>query len=646
MIKKLFLALAVVLMATTAVAQTTLGESCENPIPVDKNYEGVITEPGEYWFTAWSYDLPLNVHFTPDNANSVMSPEVYVDFTCTPGVYEDHKLDSVINGITSFGLELPVEFACSKIIREGKVEWDLSIGSNYRDNLTECGITYNVQAMVNVYFPETGKISLKPDTTFTSCMDNSEYVTLGQTFDIMANDSDRVFVLPYSEWKKDSVQFAWEGDGSATVWVASLECEFYPSYGSGFVWAGYEITSSKPHVLSISDVSDAIKNHDGGGVFFAKVLSANSGKLTIQKAPLSPIQGGATLLEYGKTVEVADSNQLFCFPRTWKDAVEFVSSTNYVMEMYAGNNIEFATSAADTKVLAYYSFFLDNNSRKLQLSYKDLVQLISKATGDYIYVRFKCNKPTTLTPLVWTPLSCASQSIFLFSGRSIDVPKKSQDLLYRLRYEDWKGYEMSLDWWANSALPVYIADTCEFTISSSDANVLKYLSVKKKTVQVISADDVNSWAEGVDSEGFIYVRFNPSADGTLVVTSSRPEPAPEPESPCVANSIELKAGDQITLNLDSAFTIYRINYAEWVAKDTKLAWAGESPLHTFVAETCEFAVAPYNRYVVNYAVVPANGEYVLDAATLSKYADKVDADGYLYIRFLTEKQGTLSVTSY
>ena len=630
MIKKLFLALTVVLMATTAVAQTTLGQSCKNPIPVDKNYEGVITEPGEYWFTAWSYDLPLNVHFTPDNANSIMSPEVYVDFTCTPGVYEDHKLDSVINGITSFGLELPVEFACSKIVRDGKVEWDLSIGSFYRDNLTECGITYNVQTMVNVYFPETGKISLKPDTTFTSCMDNSEYVELGQTFDILANDSDRVFVLPYSEWKKDSVQFAWEGDGSATVWVASLECEFYPSYASGFVCAGYEITSSKPHVLSISDVSDAIKNHDGGGVFFAKVLSENSGKLTIQKAPLAPTQGGAILLEYGKTVEVADSNQLFCFPRTWKDAVEFVSSTNYVMEMYAGNNIEFTTSSADTKVLAYYSFLMDGNNRTLQLSYKDLSQMLSEATDDYIYVRFKCNMPTTITPNVWSSSSCANRSLLITPGRGIDVPKNSDDVLYR-----------------SQSLPVSIASVCNFSTSTASPYELYYNNCKKGTTS-ISEELVSSWEPSVAEDGFLYLRMNPKAGGIAKFSTLKPveEDPIIPTNPCVANSIELKASDQITLNLDSAFTIYRINYAEWVAKDTKLAWAGESQLHTFVAETCDFAVAPYNKYVVNYAVVPANGEYVLDVATLTQYADKVDADGYLYIRFLTEKEGTLSVTSY
>ena len=643
--KKLFFAFVAVLFATSVVAQAELGKSCDNPIPVNKNYIGTITEPGEYWFTAWSYDLPLNVHFTPESDNSRMSPEVYVDFTCTPGVYEGHKLDSVINGITSFGLELPVEFLCSKVIRNGKVEWDLSIGSFYRDNLTECGITYNVQAFVKVYFSEAGKISLQPDTTFTSCMENADYVTLGKTFDVLANDSNRVFVLPYSEWKKDSVQFAWDGEGTATIWVASLECDFYPSYGSGFVWTHYDVTSDKPFVLSTDAISDAIKNHDGGGVFFAKVITDNAGKLTIQKAPLSSIQGGAILLEYGKTVEVVDSNQLFCIPRTWKYATEFVSSTNYVVEMFAANNTEFTPSATDSKVLANYSYIMDGNSRKLQLSYQDISQLFLSAIDDYIYVRFKCNKSMMLTPMIWTPSACASQSLLLCSGREISVAKQSSDVLYRLRYEDWKGHDISVKWTNRSKpIPVYFSSICDFTTSSSDSKVFYYKSFKMGTA-VISADEVNAWATNVDEDGFLYVRMNPQAGGKATFTSSKPaeEDPVILTNECVESSIKLNAGDEFVLNLDSAFTVYCINYAEWVNKNITFGWSGEESLHTFVAETCQFAVAPYNKYVVNYITIPANGELVLDAAKLSEFADKVDNAGYLYIRFLTEKPGTLTV---
>ena len=72
-----------------------------------------------------------------------------------------------------------------------------------------------------------------------------------------------------------------------------------------------------------------------------------------------------------------------------------------------------------------------------------------------------------------------------------------------------------------------------------------------------------------------------------------------------------------------------------------MTWNGTEPLHTFVAETCDFAVAPYNKYVHAYVSVPAEGVAVLDAAKLATLAEYVD--GYLYIRFLTEKEGTLEV---
>mgnify|MGYP006330835267 FL=1 len=151
------------------------------------------------------------------------------------------------------------------------------------------------------------------------------------------------------------------------------------------------------------------------------------------------------------------------------------------------------------------------------------------------------------------------------------------------------------------------------------------------------------WASRVDEDGFVYVRFNPNNQGRVTFTSDKPaeEDPIIPSSPCVASSIELKSGDQLTLNLDSAFTIYRIEYAAWKEQGMSLSWTGATDLHTFVAETCTFAVAPYNKYVHVY--VPVREEEVLTAAKLAELAEFVDEDGYLYIRFLTEKEGVLTV---
>lgn len=640
--KKLFFAFFAVLFAVSAVAQT--GLTCEDPIPVNDNYVGVITEPGEYWFTAWSYDLPLNVHFTPESDNSELSPEVYVDFTCTPGVYDDHKLDSVINGFSDFGLELPLEFIADRVVINKKVEWDLFINENYRENLTSCGITHNVQAFVRVYFSEPGRISLQPDLSYQACMEKGQYVNLGDTFDIIANDEESVFVLPYSEWKKDSIQFKWLGEQSATVWVSDGDCDFAPISTSTYVKARYNVAKDIPYKLQSHQIETAVNDWLGGGVFFAKVVANGNGKLVVEKIPLGPIQGDAILLEHGKSVDLqANDDRVFCFPKAWK-GTEFFANSNYLMNMYVSNTSEFGID--DANVIAKYSFSKEDNNRKLQLSTADISILATSATDDYVYVRFQCNAATTLTPIRWNASYCADESILISSGNQFSVLANSRSTLYRLNYDDWKGADFSIKWTGASSLPTYFASVCDFILSSADENVLQLTTVSRRGTANISVAKSDLWASRIGDDGFVYVRFNPTNTGKATFTSTKPVEEDPETNPCLENSIELNANAQLTLNLDSVFTVYRINYAEWVAQNVTFQWTGETDLHTFIAETCQFAVAPYNRYVVDYVAIPAKGEFVLDVETLSAFADKVDEDGYLYIRFLTGKEGNLSVTSY
>ena len=741
MIKKIFSALCVVLFAASMMAQT--GLTCEDAIPVDKNYVGTIPAEGEYWFTAYTYDLPLNVHFSPVSDNSDWGPEVYVDFTCTPGVYEDHKLDSVINGMTDFGLELPVEFLCDRVVRNGKVEWDLSINENYRENLTRCGITENVQAFVRVYFSEPGEIRLKPDTSYQSCMEN-ERVKLGDTLDILPNDADRVFVFPYSEWKKDSIQFTWIGDGSATIWVSDGECEFTPVSTSAYVKAQYTTSATAPYKLQPADIDAAVQNWLGGGVYFAKVMAKSAGKLVVEKIPLGPIQGDAILLKHNQLVELnANDERVFCFPKSWK-STEFLSTASRDFQMYVSNTCDFTPSSSDANVFANYTFGADGTGRRLQLSTADISTLGTSASDDYLYVRFNNAEATTLTPMLWDANSCAKQSILITSGETRTILARSSSNLYRLQYDDWEGGDITIKWTGYSTLPTYIAEGCSFMLSSTDSNVLTYLNIRPRATSTITSTSVDAWSTHVDEEGFLYVRFNPTNKGNVTFTSIKPEPVlpdtiyttitetlcygesyewngqsystageykqsftatngadsivtlqltilPEvapvteeatieagesytwngkeyteageytitlqdkngcdyqatlvlkvnkPLSPCLQSSIKLNVGDEVVINLDSAFTVYAIDYAAWMAQPVTLVWTGAEALHTFVAETCVFALAPYNKYVHAYVPVPAQGDSALDMETLAPY---VDEDGYLYVRFLTEFEGVLTV---
>ena len=749
--KKLFSTLFVVFFATSMMAQT--GLTCNDPIPVDKSYTGHVDADSELWYTAWTWDLPLHVYFSPDSMNTTWGPEVQIDFTCNYGDYShDQKLDSVVNLLKVMGLTLPVEFLCDKVVRDGKVEWDLSIDEKYRDQLTEYGLTHNVQAFVKVYFPDGGSISLTPDTAFQSCLDHGHYAQLGDTIDIAANDSNKMIVLPFTEWQKDSIRFVWTGDKPARVWVAEDECRFTPVDGSVFVKAKYDIDNNTPKKLYPSDMESAMANWIGAGIFYAKVLSEGPGQLIIERIPLGAIQGDAILLKHGESVQLQpNDNRVFCFPKTWK-ASEFLANTQYLMGMYVSNTPDFAPSVDDENVITNYAFSKDNAQRLLQLSSNDIANLATEASDDYLYVRFVCNKATMLTPALWTASSCADKSLLIRSGERFLAPANSQNILYRMRYADWEGYDFNIKWTGNGTLPCYIATTCEFMFTSADSSMLFMPAVPGRNNLDVKVSDMEGWAERIDDNGFVYVRFAPTAQGRITFTSAKPaETDPEgpvldpvytyesatvcfgegyewngqtytesgeytyttiaangadsivtliltvypqteatteevtvgygetyewhgvvytesgeytitlqdengcdyqatllltveekPVSPCVAASTLLEPVAELTLNLGNAFDIYRIDYQAWLASGVNLVWTGKGALHTFVAKDCEFAVAIYHKDVVNYTEVPAEGNVILSKAILAPLAQYVDADGYLYVRFLTEFEGQLT----
>ena len=644
MVKNISLALGVSLIATFAVAQS--GLTCDDPIPVNGDYTAVIDGPCTLWYTAGTYDLPLTVHFAPDNLNSSYSPVIELDLTCTPGIYDDPKVHELVTIAEDFEIDFPVKRTCDKVdYGNGRIEWNFPVNSSYRDQLASFGVTYNVPAFVKVSFPEAGRIYLKPDTLFRNCMESSQYLHLGDTISVLNNDTDRVFVVPMTDWKEDSIQFVWTGAEPASFYVATTRCEFTPEYTDPSVIATYELQPNQPFKIKSKTMKDIMDKYENGGLYYGKCIAQGNGQLIIEKIPLSPIQGNAILMEYDKPISLkANDNTLYCFPRFWK-ATQFVANTQFITKMYASNTIDFTATDDSQNLLSKYAFTLVDNERELKVSSKEMAQITAKASDDYIYVRFQCAQATTIIPSAWDASLCADNSTKI-TTEPFSVPAKSSNTVYRLYYDDWKGYDMTVTWMSGTNLKMYIADTCSFFLSSNGPEIVFYSSIAKRKSITIPASTIIEWAERVDADGFLYVRLNCTNQGTITFTSSKPaEVDPEipviPTSPCVASSIELKSGDQLTLNLDSAFTIYRIEYAAWKDQGMSLSWTGTTDLHTFVAETCAFALAPYNKYVHVY--VPVREEEVLTAAKLAELAEFVDEDGYLYIRFLTEKEGVLTV---
>ena len=798
--KQLFSALLVVFFATSMMAQT--GLTCEDPIPVDKEYEGRVDGPCEVWYTANTYDLPLHVYFIPDADNSTWGPEVQIDFTCTYGVYDDPKLDSLINMVEDFSISFPLELLTESSIMNGKNVWDLEVNKSYREQLADFGLTYPLQALVKVTFYEAGSITLSPDTAFASCMENAHYVALGDTIAIEANDTERTFVFPYTEWQEDSIRFVWTGAEAAEVFVAVQECDFTPIADNLYVWDTFFVAQDAPYKLYSEGMKADIKEHKEGGLYYAKVIAPTAGQLVVEKIPMSAVEGDAQVLEHGTEIILEDI--LYCFPKNW-NATQIIAATSKPLSVYISNVAEFTATANDANVLAVYDAHLEGTNRAVYLSGKELSTLAGQANGDYLYVRFS-SVATKVSIDQWSASECADESYLLRPNTMQFIDAKSSTVIYRVRYADFSGYPLTIKWDSSNKLPIYLSDICNYDLTNNNPALLvnPRPNITAGKDYVIDAATVDSWASRIGEDGYFYVRCNPNNPGDLTFVTEKPEeetpeildpiyttesaticygesydwngktynatgeytyttvavngadsivtlnltvlpevPVTEevaticygetytwqgkeytesgdysvtyqdvngcdsvvslaltvypqteattenvevaygetytwhgitytesgeytitlqdengcdyqatlvltvlqeerPENPCVAASTLLEPVATLTLNLGDAFDIYRIDYQAWLASGVNLVWTGKGALHTFVAKHCEFAVAVYHKEVVNYTEVPAEGNVILSKAILAPLAQYVDADGYLYVRFLTEQEGQLT----
>ena len=648
--KKFFSVILCVTCALTLFAQTPDGLTCETAIPVDKSYQGSIDAPGVYYYTAWTYDLPLTCYFYP--TSEVDSLYLDIDFTCTPGVYDDPNIKELLDETMGWGVKVPMRFDdfIKEVDEYGRLRYSLSVSHVYRDLMGNFGISYDVQAIVKVKTTAAGEIRMEPDLAFRTCVESSKWVNLPDTISVSMLSADDTYVLPLSDWQNDSVRFIWKGQNAPIqMWIAE-DCDFELKLtGENAALKCYEIRPDAGNgenifVMTRQDIVDLIDFANNGGVLYMRAITAEDAELIVEKQPIQGPMADAIRLEFNKPAAVQANNvqQVYYFPATWKQRDLLLSSEkNTAITAYFYGDVNL------TQPLCAYDFSTIDNETYLGISVKELGDLLKNYKEEYVFVVFNAQQNTTITPAKWEVCPCVQTTSRVDLGDTVAL-KARTTISYRVDYNTWSKNNVTIKWSAKNKMKLAVADTCAgFTLADTDPHVLQYKlyensSSKQLDSIVIAGETIRTWADRVDENGFLYLRCNANIAGSLII-SYEPDQTIVPASPCVANSIELKANDQLVLNLDSAFTVYRINYNEWVATGATLTWKGTEPLHTFVAETCEFAVAPYNKYVHAYVSVPAEGAAVLDAAKLAEMAAYVDEDGYLYIRFLTEKEGVLTV---
>ena len=511
------------------------GTTCQTAKPLGDNFQETITGtsfPRSVWYTAWTYDLPLSVYFIPQNETDP-APEVEMDFSCTSGVYEDSIICSLFcaNSGSGIQLDMPHKPRLNTGTVNGQFCYFLKIGKEYRNLLLQTGIDYNVQVFVKVTYKASGIISMAPDSMFTNCM-SAKFMHLGDTIHVAANDAERHVIVPYVQWQDDSIRYVWEGEQPCVLAIAN-DCDFDPrDYSDGNI---IDRNSDGSDTLKVSsellhEFVSSSEYPNEAGMYFVKCYSEGPGVLKIEKVPMAPPEGGATLLRYDRaaTVQASDLSTLYAIPFTWDTAVVFTTPTDHIFRMYIGTAHDFTKETA----IASYQFHKNEAGHWYGFTAAEMKALWTQTTSQYLYVRFECTAKTTVTPRIWDISSCLQTAVEIPRPSSTFTVEKGSygAVYYRFYYNEWKGGNMTFRWSdASGTCPIFIGDNCTFPTTKNNVHVIDNKTIAKNGTWVINADDLADHAERVDEDGYLYVRFNPGAQGTMTVSTTAPDeedPAP------------------------------------------------------------------------------------------------------------------------
>lgn len=533
MMKKAFLWV-LLLMAGTTVYAALPGTTCSTAIAIGDDFRREISGPKTEWYAAWTFDLPLTVYFAPQNETDP-APEVEMDFSCTSGYYTDSILCSLFcktGGSSGIDMKMPHKPALSSDrLPDGTFVYYLSLGKKYRDLLLQMGISYNLEVLVKVTYKSAGVISIAPDDLFANCMDGHKFIQLGDTVQVKTRDKGRHVIVPYVQWQEDSIRYVWSGTQPVTIAV-SAACDIDPTNnGDERILDFYTLQPQDTLKMTSAEVRYYVHSDDHSseaGMFYAKFYTEGTGTMKIERVPQAPPQGGATLLRYDRATPVpaSDFNALFAIPYTWTTATKFTTPTNHIFRMYIGTTHDFTKETA----IASYQFNKTDTCHWLGLKTEEMAALWTHTTEQYLYVRFECNAKTTITPTTWRPSDCITKALPIEKNSTFVVNSRSVDI-YSIYYNDWKNGDMSVSFNQTTMCKMLVSGSCEIGTNGSAQSIIYYEELEDKDTYVIPVAELADWADYVDKDGYIYMRFytTKSGGGKITMTTTAPEevdPAP------------------------------------------------------------------------------------------------------------------------
>ena len=188
------------------------GDKCLNAIEVESEYSGTFAE-GEYWFTSTTSFLPLTIYYYPEDTTT-QAPEIWIDLTCTPGVYEDSLVAKMLLSADQYGLSFPMkEIPEKEYDSKGRMFYRITYDKNYRDMLYNQGVTYAIPAYVRVINYGQASVDIVSTSINAQCREYVNTLGLNTSLRVAPEDSVYVHLWPIGEWINKKYKVTGSGEG-------------------------------------------------------------------------------------------------------------------------------------------------------------------------------------------------------------------------------------------------------------------------------------------------------------------------------------------------------------------------------------------------------------------------------------------------
>lgn len=498
---------------------------CSRVQPVGTFYTDTITQPGTYYYSAWTYDLPMQVHFVPSDPSVTTPPQIWVDLTCEPGFYSDPNIQELVRDTVKYGISVPMKLNGTSTWVDDHWEFDLRIGKSYRNKLKLVGVNYNVQAYVKVVYTSPGSLVMEQDTSANVCVNEAKRIELDGRYRILEHDSVTTYLLPYKEWLDqgvDSVALRWEGTAPATVWTHGSNCEFGLNVRD--CWDRWQVAANGGEYHVTRQQMETALNQgtqDTTGLFFTKIYSDSEGYLTVRQ--LMPNLQGSTLLEYDKKNDIVPG-ELYSFPNTWKGHTQWQAYTRRAVKMYIYNSPEGAA------IDSFRLMMQGDTMRVLHMTSDELRALNNKAQGPLLFARFECTGDFRIKPAKWIPADTKlATSVLLHPNTTIrltptDGSSYVTTPIYRIPAHELTNpayFERN----STSTVTAIMANYYDYTIRKSHQNIIVYTSLSNNSPRQIEYKNGGEleWMNEKDELGYIYAQFRFTTGGYVIFTCTLPD---------------------------------------------------------------------------------------------------------------------------